>query len=97
MLPELPPSRRWPGLAAGLGVISFTGPQGRGLTKGGHNDSTANLMVCIEAKRRCVLILSNDVRAEAAFPWLVRSILGDTGFPHQWEYPGSKTVLPKRN
>lgn len=97
LLPQAESKDRWPGLAAGLGVISFTGPQGRGLMKGGHNDSTANMMVCIEAKRRCVVILSNDVRAEAAFPWLVRAILGDTGFPHQWEYPGSSTALPKRS
>ena len=95
--PEAAPEDRWPRLAAGLGVISFTGPQGRGLMKGGHNDSTANMLVCIEARRRCVVILSNDVRAEAAFPWLVRAILGDTGFPHKLEYPGISTKLSKRN
>ena len=97
LIPEAKPKDRWPRLAAGLGVISFTGPQGRGLMKGGHNDSTANMMVCIEVRRRCVVILSNDVRAEPAFPWLIRSILGDTGFPHRWEYPGSSVELPKRN
>lgn len=97
MAADAPPTERWKGLAAGLGVITFTGPQGRGFFKGGHNDSTANMMVCIEAKRRCVVILSNDVRSESAFPWLIRSILGDRGFPYAWEYPGSEPVLPKRN
>ena len=97
LAPEAAPNERWPGLYAGLGVISFTGPQGRGLMKGGHNDSTANTLVCVEAKRRCVVILSNDVRAEPAFPWLVRSILGETNVPYAWEYPGSSTALPKRN
>ena len=87
LLPEAAPENRWPGLAAGLGVISFTGPQGRGFMKGGHNDSTANNMVCIEARRRCVVILSNDVRAETAFPQLVETILGPTGFAWAWEYP----------
>ncbi len=76
-----------PGLAAGLGVIAFNGPQGPGFYKGGHNDSTGNTMVCIERGRRCVLILANDVRAEAAFPGLVRTVLGDTGVPYAWEYP----------
>ena len=95
--PEAAPKDRWVGLSAGLGVISFTGPQGMAFMKGGHNDSTANMMLCIENKRRCVVILSNDVRAEASFPWLLRSILGDTGFPHQWEYPGSATTSPKRS
>lgn len=97
LAPEAAPKDRWPQLAAGLGVISFSGPQGRGFMKGGHNDSTANTLVCVEAQRRCVVILSNDVRAEPAFPWLVRSILGDTNVPYGWEYPGSSIALPTRN
>ncbi len=86
LTPELPPERRWKGLAAGLGVVTFHGTQGRGFFKGGHNDSTANIWVCLERRRRCVVLLSNDVRAEAAFPALVDSILGDTGLPWRWEY-----------
>ncbi|HEY0413428.1 MAG TPA: serine hydrolase domain-containing protein [Allosphingosinicella sp.] len=85
---ELPPERRWPGLAAGLGVVTFRGPQGRGFFKGGHDDQTANTWVCVERGRRCVVILSNDVRAEAAFPELVRAALGETGIPWRWEYGG---------
>lgn len=92
---EVAPNERWPGLAAGLGVITFNGPQGRGFFKGGHNDSTGNTLVCLEARRRCVLILANDVRAEAAFPGLVRAILGETGVPYEWEYPGLSPL--KRN
>jgi len=88
LAPEVAPNKRWPGLAAGLGVITFSGPQGRGFYKGGHNDSTANTLVCLEARRRCVLILANDVRAEAAFPRLVHAILGETGVSYGWEYPG---------
>jgi CubicO group peptidase (beta-lactamase class C family) len=84
--PEVAPARQWQGLAAGLGVIVFDGPQGRGFFKGGHNDSTANMWVCLERGRRCVVLLANDVRAEAAFPQLVESILGDTGLPWRWEY-----------
>jgi CubicO group peptidase (beta-lactamase class C family) len=86
MAPEAPPAKRWKGLAAGLGVVTFTGPQGRGFFKGGHNDSTGNMWACIESRRRCVVILANDVRAEAAFPALVDFILGDTGLPWRWEY-----------
>jgi len=85
---EAPAADRWPGLAAGLGVVTFNGPQGRGFFKGGHNDSTANMWACLERRRRCVVILSNDVRAEAAFPALVESILGETGLPWKWEYSG---------
>lgn len=83
---ELPPEARRPDLAAGLGVIVFDGPQGRGFFKGGHNDSTANTWVCVETGRRCIVVLSNDVRAEAALPTLVRFVLGETGVPFDWEY-----------
>jgi CubicO group peptidase (beta-lactamase class C family) len=84
--PELPPAQRRADLAAGLGVIVFDGPQGPGFMKGGHNDSTANTLVCLERGQRCVVILSNDVRSESAFPALVQFILGDTGAPWRWEY-----------
>jgi CubicO group peptidase (beta-lactamase class C family) len=83
---ELPSERRRIDLAAGLGVVVFKGPQGEGFMKGGHNDSTGNTFVCINRKKRCVLILSNDVRTEAAFPHLVEFILGETGAPWRWEY-----------
>jgi CubicO group peptidase (beta-lactamase class C family) len=84
--PELPVKDQRKDLAAGLGVVVFDGPQGHGFFKGGHDGQTANTMVCIEASRRCVVILSNDVRAEAGFADLVRFILGDTGVPYDWEY-----------
>ncbi|TDR43050.1 CubicO group peptidase (beta-lactamase class C family) [Tahibacter aquaticus] len=83
---ELPLAQRYPQLAAGLGVVVFDGPQGRGFMKGGHNDSTGNTLVCLEQRRRCVAILANDVRAEAAFPALVHFVLGETGAPWRWEY-----------
>ncbi|KQW44662.1 MULTISPECIES: serine hydrolase [unclassified Roseateles] len=84
--PELPPDKRRADLAAGLGVIVFNGPQGAGFYKGGHNDSTGNTWVCVKAVQRCVVILANDVRAEAAFPRLVEFVLGETGAPWTWEY-----------
>lgn len=84
--PELPLAERRPDLAAGLGVVTFRGPQGPGFYKGGHNDTTANTWVCVERRKRCVVLLGNDVRAEAAFPALVRFILGETGVPYEWEY-----------
>ena len=84
--PELPANKQRRDLAAGLGVIVFDGPQGHGFFKGGHDGQTANTMVCVEARQRCVLILSNDVRSEAGFADLVKFILGDTGVPYDWEY-----------
>jgi len=86
MQPELPVTQRLEGLAVGLGVVTFDGAQGRGFFKGGHNDSTANMWACVEKGRRCVVVLSNDVRAETAFPKLIDGILGATGLPWRWEY-----------
>jgi hypothetical protein len=84
--PELPKTQRRRDLAAGLGVIVFDGAQGPGFMKGGHNDGTGNTLVCVQRGRRCVVILSNDVRAERAFPRLVEFAIGDTGAPWRWEY-----------
>lgn len=84
--PEAIPERQIANLAAGLGVVTFNGPQGPGFFKGGHNDSTGNMWVCVERGKRCVVILSNDVRAERAFPAIVKMLLGETGMPWQWEY-----------
>lgn len=90
LLPDAPEAAR-PDAAAGWGVIAFSGPQGPGWYKGGHNDTTANTLVCLQKDRRCALILSNDVRLESAFPRLVSIALGETGVPYAWEYPD----LPK--
>ncbi len=83
---EAPTEQQWPNLYAGLGVVVFEGPQGKGFFKGGHNDSTGNMLVCLETPQRCVVILGNDLRAETAIPYLVDFILGPTGLPWHWEY-----------
>ncbi|MEP6881199.1 MAG: serine hydrolase domain-containing protein [Dokdonella sp.] len=83
---DLPATRRRADLQAGLGVVTFNGPQGQAFMKGGHNEWTANVLVCVERGRRCVVILANDVRAEPAFPALVKFVLGETGAPWHWEY-----------
>ena len=89
----LPPAQRRKDLAAGLGVVVFEGPQGAGFFKGGHNDSTGNTWVCVKQRRRCVVILGNDVRAERAFPRLVAFVLGETGVPWRWEYGSGKAFV----
>lgn len=91
--PELPPSARRADLAAGLGVVVFDGPQGHAFFKGGHNGTTGNTWVCVERSKNCVVLLANDVRAEAAFPTLVKFLLGETGVPWSWEY-GALKMLP---
>ena len=66
-------------------LVAFDGPQGRGFFKGGHNDSTGNQAICVEKGRRCVLFLSNHVRAESVYQRLTEATLGDPGMPWAWE------------
>lgn len=81
---QLPPQERRADFASGLGVLVFDGPQGPAFSKGGHDDQTGNSLVCVERGRRCIVILSNDVRAEAAFAAISRYVLGETGAPYEW-------------
>jgi CubicO group peptidase (beta-lactamase class C family) len=74
------------GLAAGLGVVTFRDATGPAWFKGGHNDWTGNMVICLENKKRCLVMLANDVRAERVYPALARIILGDIKMPWTWEY-----------
>jgi CubicO group peptidase (beta-lactamase class C family) len=74
------------GLAAGLGVVTFRSGSGTGWFKGGHNETTGNMVICLEQGRRCVVMLANDVRAERIYPAIARLVLGETGMPWTWEY-----------
>ena len=92
--PDAPPDQRIKGLAAGLGVETFTGPQGPGFVKGGHNDFTGNMMVCVLRGKRCVVLLGNDVRVEAIIPRLTEVVLGETGTSWSWKYPDLARAKP---
>ena len=74
------------GLAAGLGVVSFRNGDGPGWYKAGHDEGTANLAVCLDHRRRCAVLLSNDVRAERFYPELVDTLIGSTAMRWAWEY-----------
>lgn len=91
LAPELPAAERFP-IKAALGPIVFSGPQGPAWVRGGHNDTTGNTMVCVERGKRCVLILSNDVRSEPAFARLTRVVLGETGAPYRWTFGDMKLL-----
>jgi CubicO group peptidase (beta-lactamase class C family) len=92
--PIASPQQQHKDLAAGLGVIAFNGLMGHGFQKGGHNDSTGNTWVCLEREKSCVVILSNDVRAESLFPGIVKIVLGETGMPWSWEYGEKSWAKP---
>jgi CubicO group peptidase (beta-lactamase class C family) len=73
-------------LSAGLGLVTYQDETGLSWFKGGHNDWTANMLVCQEARRRCIVLLSNSVRAEKIYRALVEFVLGETKTPWWWEY-----------
>lgn len=75
------------GLAAGLGVVVYDGPQGHAFFKGGHNDITDNHVGCVEKGKRCVVLFSNSGVGQRLYPTLAKSVLGDLGTPWAWEYP----------
>jgi CubicO group peptidase (beta-lactamase class C family) len=78
------------GLAAALGVVTFTDSSGAAWFKGGHNDTTGNMVLCLESGQRCVVMLANDVRAEGIYPALARLVLGQTRMPWAWEYGSTR-------
>lgn len=85
-------------LAAGLGVVTFQDSTGKGWFKGGHNDSTGNMVIALDAGQRAVVLLSNDVRAEHIYPEIVEIVLGKTAMPWAWEYDWmEKNDTPKGN
>lgn len=86
LMAETEPRNAGIGLAAGLAVVAFRDRTGPAWFKGGHNDWTGNMVVCLESGKRCVVMLANDVRAERLYPELTRVILGDTALPWAWEY-----------
>ena len=86
LVPDTNPANADIGLAAGLGLVTFQDARGPVWFKGGHNDWTGNMVVCIEREQHCLVLLSNDVRAERLYPELVRAVLGETMLPWNWEY-----------
>lgn len=83
------------GLSAALGVVVFADASGPAWFKGGHNDWTGNMVVCLEASRDCVVMMANDVRAERIFPEVARLVLGETRMPWRWEYDWFESSVPE--
>lgn len=88
--PERDPRGPAINLSSGVGMVTFNDADaGLMWFKGGHNDFTGNMVVCQDARQRCVVLLANSVRAELIYPEMVRFVLGDTAMPWWWEYnPG---------
>ena len=86
LITETDPRGPETGLSAGLGLVTYDAGNGLSWFKGGHDDWTGNIVVCQENTKRCVVLLSNSVRAELIYPDLVRFIMPDSAVPWWWEY-----------
>jgi CubicO group peptidase (beta-lactamase class C family) len=80
-------TERWKpiGLGYGLGWGVFETPYGHAFFKEGHDEGTANYVLCVEPRRSCIVMLANDVRAERIFVPLVRRLFGEVNLPADWE------------
>jgi CubicO group peptidase (beta-lactamase class C family) len=72
-------------LGYGLGWGVFETPHGHAFFKEGHDEGTANYVLCVEPRQACIVMLANDVRAERIFVPLVRRLLGEVSLPADWE------------
>jgi CubicO group peptidase (beta-lactamase class C family) len=72
-------------LGYGLGWGVFETPFGHAFFKEGHDDGTANYALCVEPRRACILVMSNDVRTEGILKPLVDDLMGPTNLPWKWE------------
>lgn len=83
---EMDPRNQDIGLSAGLGMVLFKDRSGPAFFKGGHDDHTDNFALCLERGKRCIVLLSNNVKGPKVFPALVEAVLGPTDMPWRWEY-----------
>ncbi len=83
---DLSPENKSIQLSASLGWVTFQDTSGQAWFKGGHNDSTGNMVVCFENGLRGVVLMSNDVRAEKIYPEIVELLMGKNLVPWRWEY-----------
>ena len=72
-------------LSYGLGWGIFNSTFGSAYFKEGHDDGTNNFALCLDRKRRCLLILSNSSNGEGIFLYLADALLGKTNLPWEWE------------
>ncbi|RDZ28394.1 serine hydrolase domain-containing protein [Lysobacter silvisoli] len=71
-------------LSYALGWLTYREPQGLAWSKGGHDDGTNNLTLCVADGRRCLVILSNSSNGEGLFKYLADATLGPTCLPWFW-------------
>ena len=69
-----------------MGVIVYQDGTGTWFDKGGHNPWTGNRAICHEGTQRCIVLLSNSVRAELIYADIVEQAMGENPVPWWWIY-----------
>ena len=83
--PEIPGQNADIALSYGLGWGLFRTPFGEAFFKEGHDEGTSNYALCLKDRGLCILMLSNDNRAEGIFKYMVDKLMGDVHLPWHWE------------
>jgi CubicO group peptidase (beta-lactamase class C family) len=85
-------------LSYGLGWGLYSSPYGKAFFKEGHDEGWRNLALIFREHGDGILILTNSSNGEGIFKPLIEALLGETGFPFDWDgfTPYDKVpLLPK--
>lgn len=72
-------------LSYGLGWGIYSSPYGKAFFKEGHDEGWRNLALMFREHGDGILILTNSSNGEGIFKPLIEALLGETGFPFEWE------------
>jgi len=72
-------------LSYGLGWGRFWTPYGNAFFKEGHDDGWRHYVVCFDRPKTGMLIMTNSSNGEDIYDGLLRTVLGDTFTPLDWE------------
>lgn len=81
-------------LSYGLGWGLYFSPFGKAFFKEGHDEGWRNLALIFREHGDGILILTNSSNGEGIFKPLVEGLLGETGFPFDWDDYTSYDKLP---
>ena len=72
-------------LSYGLGWGLYASPYGQAFFKEGHDDGWRHYAVCFSKSGTGLLIMTNSANGEGIYQEMLRSILGNTSTPIEWE------------
>jgi CubicO group peptidase (beta-lactamase class C family) len=72
-------------LSYGLGWGLFWTPYGKAFFKEGHDEGWRHYVVCFDQPKAGMLIMTNSSNGEDIYDGLLRTVLGDTFTPLEWE------------